>query len=366
MRNTNTTARREAAAVTAAAASTAARAACEPLESRTLFSAVTLAAGVLTVTGTPAADDVGLSFSTSTNTVNVRQRVNGVSKVTHQFPRVSVKSIKAALGDGNDTFLVDGNIGPVAATIDGGNGVDFLTGGFGNDTITGGAGDDRLVGGNGNDQVDGGAGNDVVSGSFGADTLLGGDGGDLLAGGADNDLLDGGFGPDRMAGEGGTDTVTYASRTRPVFADIADSRTERRDDGEANEGDFVELSVENLIGGSGNDTLVGALNGFPTTPVGFSRNNVLIGGGGNDTLLGLDGDDRLEGGAGDDTVRGGAGNDILVGQAGLDKLFGEDGNDTLYARSSPLDADTVDGGLGIDRAQKDGLDAVLNIESFVA
>jgi Ca2+-binding RTX toxin-like protein len=61
------------------------------------------------------------------------------------------------------------------------------------------------------------------------------------------------------------------------------------------------LRVENAIGGSGNDTLIGNALG-----------NILIGGPGNDTLLGGAGRSLLIGGLGSDSLVGGSGDDILV------------------------------------------------------
>nr|WP_207388749.1 immunoglobulin-like domain-containing protein [Stutzerimonas kirkiae] len=61
---------------------------------------------------------------------------------------------------------------------------------------------------------------------------------------------------------------------------------------------------------------------------GNSLNN-LIGGAGDDILTGGDGDDILRGGAGDDTLIGGAGNDILIGGDGDDILIGGSGDDIL-------------------------------------
>jgi hypothetical protein len=70
-----------------------------------------------------------------------------------------------------------------------------------------------------------------------------------------------------------------------------------------NVGIALSTTIENAIGGSGNDEISG--NGAA---------NVLIGNAGNDLLVGLGGKDRLEGGAGDDQLYG---NGILVMPAGL-------------------------------------------------
>ena len=56
-------------------------------------------------------------------------------------------------------------------------------------------------------------------------------------------------------------------------------------------------TIENVTGGSGNDTINGR------------RPNTLRGGGGIDAILGGGGDDIIYGGGGDDTLNGGAGAD---------------------------------------------------------
>jgi Ca2+-binding RTX toxin-like protein len=95
-------------------------------------------------------------------------------------------------------------------------------------------------------------------------------------------------------------------------------------DGEAGEGDDIDNTIENIIGGSGDDTLDASLS--------VLVQHVLQGLGGNDTLIGS----SLT-----DTLYGGPGNDILIGGAGNDTLIGGDGNDTLQGG---LGSDTIDGG----------------------
>jgi serralysin len=65
-------------------------------------------------------------------------------------------------------------------------------------------------------------------------------------------------------------------------------------------GDLRSL-IENAIGGSGNDTIIGN-----------AVANSLKGGSGADRLDGLEGADRLAGGRGNDILKGGAGRDVLV------------------------------------------------------
>lgn len=155
----------------------------------------------------------------------------------------------------------------------------------GNDTLTGTAAADTLVGGDGND---------VIFGLAGADLLFGGNGDDTLQGGGGADTYDGGA---------GSDTVTYAGATTGLAADLGA--------GIANlyNGDEQLLLIENLIGGSGNDTLVGDAGA-----------NRLDGGAGNDVLSGLAGEDLLFGGAGDDTLQGGGGDDSYDGGQGSDTV----------------------------------------------
>lgn len=68
---------------------------------------------------------------------------------------------------------------------------------------------------------------------------------------------------------------------------------------------LVEVDVENVNGGSGNDELIGDKTG-----------NVLHGNGGNDLVSGGAASDQLFGDAGDDTLRGGDGNDTIDGGEG--------------------------------------------------
>jgi uncharacterized protein YqfA (UPF0365 family) len=91
-----------------------------------------------------------------------------------------------------------------------------------------------------------------------------------------------------------------------------------------------------------------------------------------DRLYGNDAANRLVGGAGNDTLIGGAGNDTLDGaganvgeyNADYDSLDGGPGDDLLLSRDAYKD--TLDGGLGYDRAQLDSSDLRSNIEVLLA
>ena len=112
-----------------------------------------------------------------------------------------------------------------------------------NDNLTGSGGADVISGGGGVDQISGGGGADALSGGADNDTLAGGDGDDVLMGGAGNDGLDGGA---------NSDTASYADRTAAVTINLTDPGG----DGAAGEADTL-TTVENLVGGSGDDTLIG-------------------------------------------------------------------------------------------------------------
>jgi Ca2+-binding RTX toxin-like protein len=92
--------------------------------------------------------------------------------------------------------------------------------------------------------------------------------------------------------------VTTLNITLPTDAFAA-----RADDGNLSDGlpglrDAIAPDVEDVIGGDGDDTLVGN-----------NAANVLNGRGGNDALFGRGGDDLLNGGLGADVLTGNDGND---------------------------------------------------------
>ncbi|EQB31596.1 M10 family metallopeptidase [Sphingobium ummariense] len=283
--------------------------------------------------------------------------------------------------------------------LNGNGGDDTIYGRLGNDTINGGNGDDLLLGDDGNDIISGGAGNDQLRGGAGNDMFDGGSGQDLFYGEAGNDTLkivngwNGGYG-EIFAGGAGTDTFDfqgtnglhgYVSLVDGVFEDSVFP------------GYGITLSsVENVIAGAGNDTLIGSAEANLLR--GNAGNDSLSGLEGNDTLGGGDGNDTLNGGTGVDTMTGGTGNDtyyvdsagdvvveaanggtdivfatssytlssqienltlvsghingtgnnsanILTGSAGMNVLKGGEGNDTLNGGGG---SDTLDGGLGAD------------------
>ena len=241
-------------------------------------------------------------------------------------------------GSGVDWASYRGRPGAVTMSLDGAandgapgegdliaNDVEGLLGGSGGDTLEGAEGTQLLDGGPGPDIVRGHGGDDVL-GDTGADG-----GGDALEGGDGDDVLSGGDGPDIYAGGNGVDTVTdYAARVGDVTATIDDVAN----DGEAGEGDDVRTDVEDLHGGSGNDTLTGS--------------------GGDNELTGGSGSDTIDGGGGNDGIHGGAGADTLTGGGGSDLAEGDGGNDTIRVRDGLPDRPSCGG--GTDRAEVDTRD----------
>jgi Ca2+-binding RTX toxin-like protein len=254
-----------------------------------------------------------------------------------------------------DTLATIENVigGSAADSITGNTGANQLDGGAGNDTIVGGAGSDTLLGGSGNDTFNYtiGDGNDaLVDGGLGVDTLS------ILGSAAANTLTVAysGTAITSIAGTvasllnvehvavdlaGGTDVLSYGTTSANVSVDL----------GAHTASGFSAIgNIENVTGGTGNDTLIG--DGLA---------NILSGGSGNDTL---------SGGAGNDTIAGGAGNDTLdlhltsagatvstttaisaeIGidtLSGIENVIGSQGNDSITLNGS---ANVIDGQGGND------------------
>lgn len=273
------------------------------------------------------------------------------------------------------------------ALINGTAASDLLEGTTLADTITGGAGDDTIWGGEyGSDLLDGGDGNDYLVADSGPNILLGGAGNDYLQGGSDNDKLNGGSGNDTLdGGDFGWDTADYSGTTTAIKVDL-NIGTEQNTLGA---GTDKLISIERVLGGAGNDTLIGWAddnsslegNAGNDSLVGGNADDYLFGGAGNDTLIGGTGSDRADyfgtaavnvdlgttvaqntigagtdllsgienvsGGLGNDTLVGSSGNNELWGDAGADSITGGTGNDTLGGGIDSV-ADTLIGGTGDD------------------
>ncbi len=183
-----------------------------------------------------------------------------------------------------------------------------ITGGSGNDyldaststwaRLIGGAGNDHLASGSGNDSLVGGTGNDTLNGGAGADNLWGGAGSDVHVGGNDAGIDYARY-----------DDANWGNLT--IRLDAPNLNT-----GAAAVGDTYN-GIEGLVGGAGNDVVVGN-----------AANNYLFGSGGADLIYGQAGNDYLSGDAGADNLWGGAGSDVHVGgnDAGIDYARYDDAN----------------------------------------
>jgi Ca2+-binding RTX toxin-like protein len=271
----------------------------------------------------------------------------------------------------NDGVAEEGDVtaGDVENLI-GGEGADLLIGSASSNVLTGNGSRDDLQGLDGADTLDGGAADDKLTGGMGIDVEHGGLGNDTFnEGPAPN-------GADDLSGDVGGDLADYAARPASVAVKIDgianDGDDPNHDGAGLEEMDNVRTDVENVRGGSADDTLVGS-----------DLANKLTGSGGNDLLDGGLGADTMDGGNGVDTatyasrlvalvvtafdnlandgqagerdnvmttvenLRGGNGNDSLSGNTSANLLEGNSGDDVLDGREG---ADVMQGGPGTDLA----------------
>jgi Ca2+-binding RTX toxin-like protein len=306
------------------------------------------------------------------------------------FIMTSTSTITTLIGDG--TTVVN------AETINISTGAfnDTLATLSGNDYLNGEDGDDSLDGGGGDDGLHGGAGDDALDGGDGDDGLDGGSGTNTLDGGAGDDFFGNSVGDDRFDGGTGIDTVRFWAGSVSVYVNL--QLTGPQNTGAS--GTDTLISVENIIGGSGGDTLTGN-----------AAANRIEGGNGNDRMTGLAGNDvyivdrvtdivveaagqgidRIEtdvisfslydianvenltftgaadfvgrGNSLDNRIAGGLGDDRFVAdQGGADRYFGDFGFDTMDFRTSALGA-TINVATGVHGGAAAG-DFFSSIEYF--
>jgi ELWxxDGT repeat protein len=295
--------------------------------------------GALNIYGTYDDDVIRLNANPKTGDTTVYY--NDSPSTT--FKKGEIGNVVVNAGPGNDTVVLSGPI--PHAVLYGDDETPY--GGGDDDTLTGGDGDDIIRGRWGNDVLHGGAGNDFLDGGDENDKLYGDGGNDTVFGGWGNDTLNGGLGNDRLSGWKGSDTADYSDRPENLIIAL-DSRDH---DGATGERDNIYADIEAIVGGSGNDLIIGS-----------SAADSLLGGAGNDTLLGMSGDDSLVGGDGNDSLDGDVGNDSLIGGLGNDILQGGNGNDVLVSNRDGNARDYLYGGDGNDSGILDARDRHSDIE----
>jgi len=209
----------------------------------------------------------------------------------------------------------------------------------------------------------------TINGTSGNNILIGTDQEDTISGLAGDDLLQGLGGADVINGGFGVDTADYRDKTAGISVTLNGINDAVVTVGGIDED--ILRRIENVYGGSGDDTITGD-----------AENNLFRGGGGSDVLDGGAGIDTVDftdkttsvvvtlggatpttvfvnglaedtisnfenayGGSGDDVLTGDDRNNILRGEAGNDTLNGGSGDDALFGGAGE---DEVDGGAGID------------------
>jgi Ca2+-binding RTX toxin-like protein len=211
-----------------------------------------------------------------------------------------------------------------------------------------------------------------VIGTTSADVIIGNDtrNQQLIGNGGSDTFYGLGYGTSYI-GSSGSDTVNFSLQQNSVYVDLSQNTSYR--------GEHF-TSIENLVGGGGNDTLIG--NDAVNVLTGGSGSDILDGRGGADIMVGGKGDDMYSvensadqiienSGEGTDMVSSkisyalgqnlenlellgataingtgnGAGN-LILGNNAANKLLGLDGNDILQGNGGN---DILNGGNGDDK-----------------
>ncbi|WP_144187079.1 calcium-binding protein [Elioraea rosea] len=209
--------------------------------------------------------------------------------------------------------------------------------------------------------VNGTSGNNVLDDTLGWTHVIAGAGNDTIVANGTMFLED--PNADIFDGGAGEDTVSYANGAwewqSGIFAlgvdvDLAVGSAHRKWAGGSLVTPDILISIENVIGSPGHDTLRG--DDGSNKLWGGDGDDMIFGRGGNDYLFGGDGTDQIWGGTGNDYVFGDQGNDTLWGNDGNDTVDGGSGNDTMYGNDgndmlhASAGNDTLDGGSGTDTA----------------
>ncbi len=320
------------------------------------------ALGTDSVTDTGGTDTLDFSASTSTITVNLANATNVVNaNLTINY----FGTIDNVIGGSGNDFLT------------GGVGNNQLTGGAGTDSLDGGAGDDTYL-----FDTDTALGTDTIADVSGTDTLdfsasalavsvdlnstsnvvnanltlnwlagvtlenvIGGSGNDTLSGNSSANVLTGGAGNDALNGRSGNDTYAFNTDTALGTDTISDNAgTDVLDFSASTTAVSVNLDQAAVLG-----TVTNVVNARLTLRWASTVTlENLKGGSGNDTLIGNASANNIQGGAGDDTIDGRAGNNTLIGSTGDDTYLFDvalAGDNTITELAGEGD-DTLDGAGG--------------------
>jgi Ca2+-binding RTX toxin-like protein len=369
-----------------------------------------LMATSLTVTAAVVQVDIR-GVETGTMTITGGANTDSISVQGPAAPADFVGVLNVTTGDGGDALTVRGNVHEVHDSSAGDTGADRyviespdITGDLapngGNDvvvsdapalTLNGGDGDDTLTGPG---PINGGPGNDTLNPTTPATPV---DGGANPPTGADRVSYERVASPLTLQYDGSGSGVIVNGTPRVVGIEelvggagndamIGDGNTNVMSGGPGDDTIDGHGGIDDLDGGPGSDTAsyasesagvvvsLGAGTGGPSGAVDVLRNfEGATGGSGNDVVAGTDasehfslgaGDDQVNAGGGNDIVEGGDGNDLLRGGEGSDVLAGGAGSDTVtYDERTSGEPVTVSlaAGTGGSAGENDALSAVEDV-----
>jgi Ca2+-binding RTX toxin-like protein len=223
------------------------------------------------------------------------------------------------------------------------------------------------------DDVSGTNQNDFIKGDRQSNRLRGNGGNDTFFGTLGNDTLDGGT---------GNDTANYRGLGRAITVKPT-GIVEKSFNGGVDDTISIETIIaDSLVGGNTIDSSTAAFGAslsinlstggasvfgpFPTINRTFLNFDNVIGTSGNDTIIGDFQANILNGSSGNDLIRAGGGNDTLVGGAGADTLTGGTGINTFIYNSRFEGADLITDFISIDRIHLSSGFAGLSLGSLAA
>ena len=263
------------------------------------------------------------------------QQIGG--SVTASIVGTTLKVIGTA---GNDSIQVSDDGTQFVVAADGGAPMDFPTqnvtgvlviGGPGADTLTGTLGaaiSTTLRGGGGDDCLTGGSGFNLLVGGGGSDTLQGGALMNIEVPGSRADFVDAPTGNDLLIGgpAGSKNFADFSMRTDPLY--LTNNGEADSGDTAAGEATTIMPSVQNILAGSAQDTIVSTVAG-----------SFLSAGVGQDLIV--------SGGVGTTMVAGpqSAGSDTIISGGGDNAIFTLNGNADSIEGTSSTDILEIDPGL---------------------